>query len=195
MATNISNSGGTTWVVNEGSTIPKDNYTYSTSSTNTVRVTDLNISHSQSNSGNDCNESKVHDHAQKAVFHGMKSAFRYISKGRKGVDNRQPDNAARIAGEVGSAYLNEKDIDYDRERSLEDIEDQHMKDDGVIGKLIDLFKNDVLPDGGRGPLSEDELEEAIERAWNKIDAANHKAGARVAVAACEAYLGEEIHHA
>lgn len=182
-------------VIKEDNTFTTSNTTWSTSTDSssgniTISATDFQ----PVQTGQQCNESKVHDHSQKAVFHGMKSAFRFISLGDKGVDVPQPDNAARIAGEVGSAYLKEKDIEYDRERSLDDLQEQHMSDDGVMDKLKDLFKG-ALPDGGRGPLKVSELEEAIERAWNKIDSGSHKGGARVAVAAAEAYLGEEIHDA
>lgn len=147
--------------------------------------------------GQTCNESKKHDNDQKAVFHGMKSAYRMSrhSTGEYGSQNPQREHAAHTAAHVGIAFMKSKDYDYDRERSLEDIEDRHMADDGVIDSLVAWLKDDVMPDGGevnRGPLTDSEFEEAIKRAWDKIDNENHKAGARVAIAAAEAYLGEKM---
>jgi len=152
---------------------------------------------SSQSQGQTCNESKRHDNDQKAVFHGMKSAYRMSrhSTGEYGSQNPQREHAARTAAHVGIAFLKAKDYDFDRERSLKDIEDRHMADDGVIDSLISWLKDDVMPDGGdvnRGPLTDSEFEEAIKRAWKKIDNGSHKGGARVAIAAAEAYLGEKI---
>lgn len=123
--------------------------------------------------GQQCNESLKHSHEQKAVFHGLKSAYRMISSGQKGVVETQPERAARIAGQVGAAFLAAEGADYDRDRS-----EKHL-----VEKVLDrvLGGDDV-----------DELEAGIEKAWEKVDNGNHKGGARVAIAAAEEYLGEEV---
>lgn len=114
-----------------------------------------------------CNESEVHNHAEKAVFHGMKSALRFSSAGRKGVPERQVHEGMRIAAEVGKAFLQSEDYEYDPEKSQEYLED----------KFLDKFRSE-----------EKIIEKAIDKAWKKIDNGNHKGGARIAVSLGQKYL-------
>lgn len=141
---------------------------YNTNSGNTMVTNTRSYSAQLTGSGPTCNESLKHDHEQKAVFHGMKSAFRLISSGRKGVENRQVDEAMRIAAEVGKAYLQTEGIEYDPERSRTYLEE----------KFLDKSNSDEVL-----------IERAIERAWNKIDSGEHAGGARIAVS-----LGDEFLH-
>lgn len=114
-----------------------------------------------------CNESKVHNHAEKAVFHGMKSALRFSSTGMKGVPERQVYEGMRIAAEVGKAFLQSEDYDYDPEKSQEYLE----------SNFLDKFRSE-----------EKIIEKAIDKAWKKIDNGNHKGGARIAVSLGQKYL-------
>lgn len=159
---NISSSSGTTNTMSSSNTT--FNYVDSQLRQASANSPPSPGSQNQS-SGQQCNESKVHDHAEKAVFHGMKSAYRYVSKGRKGVVNREPDEALRIAAHVGRAFLLSKGYVYDPEESLPY-----------------LHKNFDLAD------PEQAIEDAIERAWKKIDDRKHKGGARIAVSLGEYYL-------
>lgn len=139
-----------------------------------------------------CNESKVHDHKEKAVFHGMKSAFRMVSRGSKGVDNLQPEQAARIAAHAGIAFLRAADEEYDREDSFEYLRQNIVGDPRTIDRVLSLLgiEPSDLTDGG---ASRSDLEDGIEKAWTQIDSKSHHAdGSRTAIAIAEAYLGERL---
>lgn len=145
-----------------------------------------------------CNESKMWNNDEKALFHGIKSAFRMsraYDGSEYGSENPQHPEAALIAAHVAKAYLLATDQDYDRERSFDDLSERHMGGRGVMESVVELMSS-VMADGGsvpaRGPLTDEELEEAIKRAWEKIDSGSHVGGARVALAAAEVYLGEHI---
>jgi hypothetical protein len=127
-----------------------------------------------------CNESLKHDHAAKACFHGMKSAFRFVSSGHKGIasdgyDTGRPREAAWIALEVARAYLQSQDKEYDRDQSQ------------------DHYESRIIDDVNAGPRYRERiLEDGIEKAWNKIDNENHVGGCRVAIAAAEAFFDQEF---
>lgn len=146
-----------------------------------------------------CNESLTHSGLEKAVFHSVKGAYRWLALHtdmRKGRFEIQPKRAARIAAEAGMAFLVSGGYDYDRERSLKDIDSKHLSKKGKLEKLINWFKSGFeSPEGidiEEDTITVEELKKAIKRAWNKINGGNHKAGARVAVAAGEAFLGEKL---
>lgn len=117
--------------------------------------------------GQQCNESKRHSHEEKAVFHGMKSAFRFVSSGSKGVDDTQAWEALHIAGRVGKAYLQSEGYSYDPDKS-----EEYLKDN-----FLDKFRSETKI-----------IERAIKRAWKKIDGGNHKGGARIAVSLADKYV-------
>ena len=109
----------------------------------------------------DCNEGQIHNNAQKAIFHAVKGAKRFATDGLH-------EEAARIAATAGRAFLLEEDIDYDDERSS-----------GYLADLIDALRDE-----------ETKIEEAINKAFTKIDSGNHKGGARIAVSIGDEYLNE-----
>lgn len=136
-----------------------------------------------------CNESDIHDHSQKAAYHGLKSAYRMISSGGKGVDNRQLKPGARIAANVGIAYLQEKGLSYDREDSFDYIGDKIIGEAGILDRFREFFKSG----NGGEHITDDELEEGIDQAWFQIDEKqNHADAARTAIAVAEAYLNEKF---
>lgn len=57
----------------------------------------------------------------------------------------------------------------------------------------DHYESRVIDDVSTGPNYRDRvLENGIEKAWNKIDNENHVGGCRVAIAAAEAFFGQEF---
>lgn len=151
-----------------------DNSTSYSSDTHSISFTNgSTIQHNGSSSssiqGQQCNESLKHSHDQKAIFHGMKSAFRIVSRSEKGVKNPQVMEALRVAGSVARAYLQSENIEYNSEKSEEYLEKN----------FLDKFRP-----------QESIIESAIEKAWNKIDNGDHKGGARIAVSVADEYLDE-----
>lgn len=150
---------------------------------------DLNTTFSNSSSITACNESLKHDNEQKAIFHGMKSAFRMSRKydgNEYGSHNPQHETAARIAANVAIAHLDANDVEYDREESMEYLQNEIIG--SITDRIVGLF-------GIRNvDISREDLEDGIERAWKQIDEKeHHDDGARTALAIAEAYLGIEFY--
>lgn len=170
-------------------------YTISSSSTNSASISSsvLNSYNSRttnSTAGGGCNESKKHDNEEKAIFHGIKSAFR-VSREYDGSEYGTPipcyETAARIAANVAIAYLKTTGQEYTREESHEYIEENYAEDTGSILQFFGIEKE--LSER----VGEEQLEDAIDQAWHQIDEKeNHYDGARTALAAAEAFLGEEL---
>lgn len=143
-----------------------------------------------------CNESKAHSGVQKAAFHSIKGAYRWLGlhEDMPSRFNTQPEPAAIIAAQAGRAYLQVVGKEYDRERSLEDLKERHMKEDaeGFVEKLIEFLGAGFETADESRHLTTGELKDALSRSWEKIDNGSHKAGARVAVAAGEAFLGYQV---
>lgn len=170
-------------------------YNISSSSTNSTSisssVTGNYFRRSRSNSGGGaCNESKRHDNEEKAIFHGMKSAFR-VSREYDGSEYGTPipcyETAARIAANVAIAYLKTTGQEYTREESHEYIEENFSRTMGFTERFFGTKKSLSQLVG------EKQLEDAIKQAWEQIDTKeNHYDGARTALAAAETFLGEEL---
>lgn len=75
------------------------------------------------------------------------------------------DDAVRIAGHAGRAYLEAEGKPYDRERSAGYLEDNFPGDD-----------DDTV------------ISAAIDKAFDKIDGGSHVAGARIAVSVADEYI-------
>lgn len=141
-----------------------------------------------------CNESKKFDNEQKALFHGLKSAYRMsrLYDGEYGVQADESDDipwetAARIAANVAIAYLETKDREYDRRESLEYIRDNHVEDlkPAYIERLVFTGR---LDDGGG--VDEEVLDMMLDHAWTQAHKKrSHYDAARTALAVSEAYLG------
>lgn len=144
----------------------------------------------QRRSSGQCNESSKHDNQEKALFHGLKSAYR-MSRSYDGREYGTPgspplDQAARIAASVASAFFETADFTYTREESHEYVSDGYMKDPGLISRAQQFF-------GGSLPEVVD-MEAAIGQAWKQVDdKGNHYDAARTALAAAELHLDEELH--
>lgn len=133
-----------------------------------------------------CNESKKHDNDEKALFHGLKSAFRmsraYDGK-EYGSQSPQHATAAHTALGVALSYIKATDQEITREASYEYIESQFLDPvSNVERKLLDV------------PLEErmgvDAFEDAIDYAWMQVDEKeNHYDAARNALFAAELFLG------
>lgn len=134
------------------------NSTSNTASTYNVR---LQPSSTATAAGtDDCNESLKHTNTQKAVFHAVKGAHRLT-------DAHQHTEAAAIAGEAGKAFLQAEVEPYDSDRS----------DKYLLDKLVDEDQTD-----------EQNIADAIERAFEKIDSGQHVGGARIAVSVADRYV-------
>ena len=137
----------------------------------------------------DCNESKAHNNDEKALFHGLKSAYRMsrTSDGEYGTHGDPPyETAARIAANVAIAYLLASDQPYTREESLEYIEDNYARSVGYVEKY---FSDPPLD----ARVGEAELEDALDQAWHQVDEKwNHYDAARTALAAAELFLSGEL---
>lgn len=183
----VANSGGSSSV--------RFTSTSNTSGTDTVWFTPQG-NNSLSRRSGPCNESKTHDNQEKALFHGMKSAFRMSrqSDGEYGTSGDPPyEQAAHIAARVAIAYLQTTDTAYDREESFEYLREKIVGDPRTIDRVLDFLgiKEATID---QGLASTDDLEAGIAQAWTQIDEKwHHDDGARTALAIAEAYLGEEIY--
>lgn len=184
--TSVQYDGNGLWVTNSTSS------TWSMDSTNSTTCgTHRVASHFQSRqaASGDCNESKAHDNGEKALFHGLKSAYRMSrqSTGEYGTNGPPPyEAAARAAANVALAYMQAHDADYDREESFEYLEEKVLTG-GVVDSLLDLFR-------GERVITDSDLSDGIDCAWTQIDDKwHHDDAARTALAISEAYLGEEVH--
>lgn len=143
------------------------------------------VRHMTSNSGG-CNENSKYNNEQKALYHGLKSAYRMSREhdGEYGTDDPPYRTAAHIAMNVASAYFQTTDGEYTRDESREYIEENYTRKLGYTERFF----------GGETPLhdrvGDGQLRDALGHAWYQIDEkTNHFDAARTALAAAEAYLG------
>lgn len=164
------------WMVN-GSNIQIHNHTASTTSAWNPTTT-----------GN-CNESSKFDNDEKALYHGLKSAYRLsrTSDGEYGTTGDPPyETAARIAAYVCIGFLETTDQTYTREASFRYIEEEFAEPIGTIAKH---FSDPPLD----SRIGETEFSEAIAHAWTQIDTKrNHYNAARTALAVADLFLGGEL---
>lgn len=182
-------SGGTSWgnavtITSNGTTGGYSSYANIHDFSNTTNP----IRPSPGSASGGCNESKAHNNEEKALYHGLKSAFRMSreSDGEYGTDDPPYETAARIAANVAIAYLQTTDQEYTREDSFEYIEEKFARSPGIVESYI----NDPPLDTRVG---ESEFEDAIGHAWIQIDKKwNHYDSARTALAAADLFLGGEV---
>lgn len=138
-----------------------------------------------------CNESKIHDNDEKALFHGIKSAFRMSRQydgNEYGSNNPQRAAAARSGAFAAIAYLQATDTEYDREESFEYLADNVLSDPSLVERLLSLVRGDDTE-----IVTDVDLEDGIDRAWTQIDEKqHHDDGARTMVAIAEAYLADPL---
>ena len=138
-----------------------------------------------------CNESSKFNNEQKALYHGLKSAYRmgqaYDGK-EYGVQGDIPlETAAQIAANVAIAYFQTTGKEYTRRESLEYLRDNH--DGGIRPAFLEhlVFTGRVEPSD---PIDEETFGKVISHAWTQIDdKRNHYDAARTALAISEAVLG------
>lgn len=181
-----SNTLTTSGVHNNSSNSNQFNVTYSGTATTTT-----------SGPSGPCNESKVHNNDEKAIFHGMKNAFRMSREydGKEyGSDDPQYEHAAHAAAHTALAYLKANDVEYDREASFDYLDQNVLQDDsGVLDTLLGVFRGESEAPADGGAVTDDELAAGIARAWKQIDKKqHHDDGARTALAIAEAYLNTKF---
>lgn len=175
------NSSGSTWDISS---------TNNTSSTINVYQ---NLSFKQPRR-TACNESGKHDNQEKAFYHGLKSAYRMSrqSSGEYGVSSGPVpyESAARIAANVAMAFFETTDVEYDRDKSMEYLEENIFSETTIKSRLMALLGY------GDDPklVTDEDLSAGIDKAWNQVDDKwNHDDSARTALAIAEAYLGETLY--
>ncbi len=170
------------WTISDGTTNTLD---YSSDSSITVTW-----SPSSSLNGS-CNESKIHDNDEKALFHGVKSAFRMSRQydgSEYGSEHPQRAAAARSGAFAAIAYLQATGTEYDREESFEYLADNVLSDPSLVERLLSFVRGEDTE-----IVTDVDLESGIDRAWTQIDQKqHHDDGARTMVAIAEAYLGESL---
>lgn len=165
-----------------------NNHSFSTTTSHTIHSTGISSNSGPGSGSGGCNESKAHNNEEKALFHGLKSAYRMSREfdGEYGTDDPPYETAARIAAEVAIAFLQTTDQAYTREESFEYIEENFARSPGVV----ESYLSDPPLDARVG---ESEFKAAIGRAWEQIDSKwNHYDSARTALAAADLFLGGEI---
>lgn len=185
----LSNSN-TQWTVSDSSDWMGTDVTYNTLDSSSA--SNINIKwNPPTASGGSCNESNIHDNDEKALFHGVKSAFRMSrqSDGSEyGSEHPQRATAARSGAFAAIAYLQATDTEYDREESFEYLANNVLSDPSLVERLLSFVRDDDL-----GMVTDVDLEAGIDRAWTQIDQKQHHTdGARTMVAIAEAYLGEPL---
>lgn len=195
MAVSISNTNGSGTMY---PTCTTDNNV----SSGTIGDVGVSISHMPSARavGGPCNESKKHNNEEKALYHGLKSAYRMsrVTDGEYGVRTRREsdipwEEAARIAANVALSYLKVSDQPFTREASYEYVAENFVDNGGLLNYI--RRKLSTGNEGAERVRSADEaaLDAAVERAWSQVDdKQHHYDAARTALAAAEMYLGEEV---
>lgn len=172
--------GDSGWAINTSGTAGD----LSISNNNTSSA--LNVSTTSNAVG--CNESKAHNNEEKALYHGLKSAYRMSrgSDGEYGTADPPYETAARIAANVAIAYLQTTEQEYTREGSFEYIDENFAREPGFVESY---FSDPAL----NARVGESEFETAIGHAWMQIgEKWNHYDSARTALAAADLFLGGEI---